>query len=433
MMFCYRFLLSITYFSLAVYGYVRYQPEQIHLSLSDNSRDIIVTWSTPDKTFGKSIVEYGVDKINLRSVGYRKKFVDGGKAKRAQYVHRVTLTDLKANTTYKYRCGGEQGWSPIFWFKTFPDGDNWIPNIAIYGDLGNEEGRSLPQLQKEAQDGLYNAIIHNGDFSYDMDMDDGQFGDEFMRQIESVAAYVPYMTTVGNHEEAYNFSHYKERFTMPGDNDGLYYSVNIGPIHFICFSSEFYYYPQYFTGPEEQYKWIIKDLEEATRPKNRDKHPWIIVLAHRPMYCTSDDKDDCNFKKAATRIGIGEPPKYGLESVFYKYGVDMEIWAHEHIYERFYPVYNYTVMNGSMEFPYVNPKAPVHVTTGSAGCSEGHNNFIPAPEYSAFRSRDYGYSTLKVFNHTHLYMDFVSIDQGKIIDAIWVVKDSHDSFLKSEK
>lgn len=70
----------------------------------------------------------------------------------------------------EYRCGGEQGWSPVFWFKTFPDGDNWIPNIAIFGDLGNEEGRSLPQLQKETQDGLYDAIIHNGDFAYDMDM-----------------------------------------------------------------------------------------------------------------------------------------------------------------------------------------------------------------------------------------------------------------------
>ncbi len=26
-------------------------------------------------------------------------------------------------------------------------------------------------------------------------------GDEFMRQIESIAAYVPYMTVPGNHEE----------------------------------------------------------------------------------------------------------------------------------------------------------------------------------------------------------------------------------------
>lgn len=32
--------------------------------------------------------------------------------------------------------------------------------------------------------------------------DSGRIGDEFMRQIESIAAYVPYMTCPGNHEWA---------------------------------------------------------------------------------------------------------------------------------------------------------------------------------------------------------------------------------------
>ena len=33
-----------------------------------------------------------------------------------------------------------------------------------------------------------------------MDTDNGNVGDEFMRQLEPIAAYVPYMTAVGNHE-----------------------------------------------------------------------------------------------------------------------------------------------------------------------------------------------------------------------------------------
>lgn len=32
--------------------------------------------------------------------------------------------------------------------------------------------------------------------------DNGYVGDEFMRQIEPIAAYLPYMTCPGNHEEA---------------------------------------------------------------------------------------------------------------------------------------------------------------------------------------------------------------------------------------
>ena len=38
--------------------------------------------------------------------------------------------------------------------------------------------------------------------TYKSAQDNGRVGDEFMRQIEPIAAYVPYMTAVGNHEQA---------------------------------------------------------------------------------------------------------------------------------------------------------------------------------------------------------------------------------------
>ena len=83
--------------------------------------------------------------------------------------------------------------------------------------MGNENAQSLVRLQEETQRGMYDAILHVGDFAYDMDtvrwnivcnrginlivQDDGLIGDAYMRQIESIAAYVPYMTCPGNHEE----------------------------------------------------------------------------------------------------------------------------------------------------------------------------------------------------------------------------------------
>lgn len=39
----------------------------------------------------------------------------------------------------------------------------------------------------------------------------------------------------------------------------------------------------------------------------------------------------------------------------------VELWAHEHSYERLWPIYNFTVFNGSTEHPYTNPGAPVHI------------------------------------------------------------------------
>jgi len=58
--------------------------------------------------------------------------------------------------------------------------------------------------------------------------------------------------------------------------------------------------------------------------------------------------------------------RVALEQLFYEQGVDLEIWAHEHEYERMYPMYNYTICKGSEAYPYKNPAAPVHIVTGSA-------------------------------------------------------------------
>lgn len=67
-----------------------------------------------------------------------------------------------------YHCGSVQGWSDLFWFMTSSDESTWTPQLAIFGDLGNENARSLPYLQEEVQRGMYDAILHVGDFAYDM-------------------------------------------------------------------------------------------------------------------------------------------------------------------------------------------------------------------------------------------------------------------------
>merc|ERR1712226_1232942 len=111
-----------------------------------------------------------------------------------------------------------------------------------------------------------------------------------MRQIQSIAAYTPYMTCPGNHESAYNFSNYKARFTMPekdwvhklNHDLDMFYSFNLGPIHFVSINTEYYYFMDRPYDFEEcvikQFIWLYKDLEEANRPENRIKRPWIIVF-----------------------------------------------------------------------------------------------------------------------------------------------------------
>lgn len=137
---------------------------------------------------GKSVVEYGIHGLDLRSTdGTSEIFVDGGNARHSQYIHRVHIKNLTAGTQYIYHCGSENGWSPEFWFVTPKQGEDWSPRFAIYGDMGNENAQSLARLQEETQRGHFDAILHVGDFAYDMNTDDASVGDAFMNQIQSVA------------------------------------------------------------------------------------------------------------------------------------------------------------------------------------------------------------------------------------------------------
>lgn len=411
------------------YCMVSYQPEQIHLSFGDTVNDVVVTWSTVNGT-KESIVEYGTGGLILTANGTSTLFVSGGYEKRKQYIHKVKLPNLTSGTKYKYRCGSSKGWSKEFWFVTPRNDPDWIPHLAVFGDLGNENGRSVPQLQEEAQRGMYDAVFHIGDFAYDMDWENGRVGDDFMNKIQPIAAYVPYMTSPGNHEEAYNFSDYRARFTMPGDAEGLWYSFNMGPVHFISVSTEVYYFLEYgLKLLTNQYSWLEQDLKEATSSENRTVRPWIIILGHRPMYCSNDNTDDCTNHETWSRVGVPFLHWFGMEKLLYDYGVDLAIWAHEHSYERLWPLYEYKVQNGSYAEPYRNPRAPVHIITGSAGCSELHDPFGDQPEWSAYRSLEYGYMRLRIHNASHLYTEQVAVDKGgEVIDHVWIIRESHGPY-----
>ena len=113
-----------------------------------------------------------------------------------------------------------------------------------------------------------------------------------------------------------------------GDNN-YFFSFNIGPVHVISISTEFYYFLEYgFDQLAVQYKWLENDLKVANEAENRANRPWIIVMGHRPMYCSNtyvndynETVHDCNFDDRV-RVGLPYIHKFGLEELFYKHGVD---------------------------------------------------------------------------------------------------------------
>lgn len=260
--------------------------------------------------------------------------------------------------------------------------------MALYGDLGLVNDESLPYLSKDVEKDMYDVILHVGDISYDLYEENTKRGSDFMNAIENVAARVPYLTVPGNHEEKDNFSHYDARFSMIGDRhdprydqplaqrlNNHFWTADIGPVHLVMFSSEFYYYTNYgWDQIERQFHFLEQDLKRAN--DNRSRRPWIIVMGHRPLYCLKIGDSSCdlkNFERPDIRQGIHihndrrRPRQYGLEDLFHKYGVDILVYGHEHYYARLLPIYNKVIMNGTDNAnPYYNPNGPVHITTGSA-------------------------------------------------------------------
>ena len=60
----------------------------------------------------------------------------------------------------------------------------------------------------------------------------------------------------------------------------------------------------------------------------------------------------------------------------------------------------------------MNAKAPIHITTGSAGNYEGKGYISKThPPYIAQYSNDYGYLMISVLNLTHLQFDYISTEK----------------------
>lgn len=76
----------------------------------------------------------------------------------------------------------------------------------------------------------------------------------------------------------------------------------------------------------------------------RIQRPWIVAFGHRPMYCSNANADDCTNHQSLVRVGLPVLNWFGLEDLFFKYKVDLLLWAHEHSYERLWPMYNFKVI-----------------------------------------------------------------------------------------
>lgn len=375
-------------------------PEQIHLSLASTDRSLMgVSWVTLNQAVSE--VQYGTepDNLDMHSSGHTSTYTSAGWV---GIIHKAVMQNLKPSTTYYYRVGGDEGaanpWSETISFTTSVPGQPL--RFAMIADMAydNISDDTVVALIELTNAGKLDCVVHSGDESYA----DGYepHWDDFFNKIQPIASKVPYMVTPGNHEFWYNFSSYKSRFFMPGalveeeyetvdgrklsqtgsgSGDNMYYSWEMGSIHFISMNSETAIDTANFN--DKELAWAESDLSTVDRTKT----PWLIANLHRPMYCSNDN--ECTSTHGGLKL------RAEAEDMFYQHKVDLVVCGHVHSYERTYPVYNNTKLEG------VNA-GPVYIVQGASGNREGNKGSFPSPEnlpaWSAAQHTEVGYAVMIV-------------------------------------
>uniref|UniRef100_A0A6B2L5Y2 Purple acid phosphatase n=1 Tax=Arcella intermedia TaxID=1963864 RepID=A0A6B2L5Y2_9EUKA len=391
-------------------------PQQLHLSLTNNPTEMVITWISRDKD-EPSIVQYGLSADSLTSSQQGTIFtynagIDGWYG----WIHRATLGDLKTATRYYYRVGMPNSWSDVFSFKTAPALSDPSYNkqvVALLADQGTypKSWELIDLMIASHQEEAFDVVLHAGDICYagtGHEWEIEEVWDIWEDWVEPIAANVPYMFSVGNHEQYYDFMAYNNRFLMPGAQSGgngnFWYSFDYGLVHFLCFSTEHPYLPG-----TPQYAWIEQDLIKAN--KNRQERPWLIVSAHRPFYCTDANEWD------AHRPGSVLPAFF--EPLFLQYKVDLYVCGHQHVYERVHPNINGTVVASGNT--YTNPAAPVYLVHATGGVLCDLDYVEPQPEWSAVRLSETGFGKM-VINETHIAYQFLLYQNGTVGDYFYLQK-----------
>lgn len=361
----------------------------------------------------------------------------------------VQLPQLTPRAAYTYRAIGGTAvaaWSSLVSLSAPDLAPGTFPvRFAIFGDQGVYPYSSIGNLRDDlSSTEPIQAMVHLGDLAYNLAMQNGSRGDGYMYALEPVLSRIPWLSVIGNHElEGSPFGAYCSEQTycegrylnqtaglrVAGDASlsftNEYYSIDVGPVHFISLSAM----PYLGLGRSDlraaQKIWLAQDLAKAAAPSARSVVPWILIISHVPAYCSSvaldgDDAPevtDCNVNGA----GVSAAIRADWEALMMSHGVDMYLAGHIHAYESLWPV----GPNGAVPTAsFSSPRAPVHVLTGAGGPPGDPDTFVPTP-YSRRTLSAWSYSRITVHNATTLSFEQV-INNGTVFDSWAITAATHD-------
>lgn len=264
----------------------------------------------------------------------------------SSWVYSASFENLSPGTRYYYQCGGDRvGWSLERSFRTALAGPDGEFVLTYWGDQGTSDAARglVSHVATYVKPDLH---IHAGDLAY-ANGNPARW-DDWFEIIAPLASTTPYMTVQGNHdlEGELEDSTYLGRLALPGNE--CWYSFRWNGVHFTMLDTQ-----KYFTPGSDQVDWILADLASAAAdPTVR----WMVLVCHKPPYSAGP----IHGSVPELRLVIG--------NLCDSYGVDLALTAHEHTYERTYPILGERVTDHCDDC--VDPEGTVYLVSGGASPSQ---------------------------------------------------------------
>ena len=136
----------------------------------------------------------------------------------------------------------------------------------------------------------------------------------------------------------------------------------------------------------EQYKFVVNDLEKAN---NNSSNDWIVLMFHKPFYSSLSS----HIQEYIMR------EKY--QPIFDKYGVDIVLQGHNHLYDRTLPLqFNPTniskpiIDESNNTNKFFNPEGSIYSVIGLGGRSS--HIFLNQPSYVANQHSGFGFLSIEI-------------------------------------
>ena len=337
-----------------------HSPRGVHVSVTDDPYTTrTVTWFTDGTESPMSFVRYTQDASVFDELGHPIVELENSEMSETgdtfgvdALTHRATLKGLDPNLPIFYQVGSDVGgWSKIFSLTPMPR-EKW--RFVHYGDQG--VGINGQKVHDELLKHPTDLCLIAGDLSYADG--DQPIWDLWFDQNEPLLANTVMMAAPGNHENKdgsfresagafkSRLSHPQPNVNLLGSNPGsTFYSFEVNRVHFLVSSAGAVI--DDFSLPEELVNMEI-DLSKAALRRLLGQIDFIVVMQHYPIWTDQLGRSPANF----TLVGL-------QEQILARYGVDMLIVGHDHVYQRSAP----------MLYGFRNPLGYVQVMVGTGGQS----------------------------------------------------------------